>query len=57
MEKTELELMSNYIYSKLNIDRPLVKDAAQLERLIKKDLEDYIEHMVKLNLFGLGRSK
>jgi hypothetical protein len=49
---TELELMSRYIFSKLNIDKPLVRDAAQLEAFIKNELQDYIEHMVKMGLFG-----
>jgi hypothetical protein len=54
MLNTELELMSRYIYSKLNVDKPLVRNAAQLETLIKKELRDYIEDMVDKGLFGTG---
>ena len=54
MLNTELELMSRYIFSKLQCDKPLVRDAAQLEKLIKKELHDYIEDMVDKGLFGFG---
>jgi len=52
MLNTELELMSRYIFSKLNVDKPLVRDAGQLETLIKKELQDYVEDMVEKGLFG-----
>jgi len=54
MLDTELELMSRYIFSKLNVDKPLVRNAAQLETLIKKELRDYIQDMVEKGIFGVG---
>ena len=49
--KRELNLISKYLFNKMRIERPLIKNIADLERLIQRELLDLIESEVAEIIF------
>ena len=54
MVETELELMTKFLYSKMQIEQPLFKTAQDLERFIRKELRSYLNNEVRVTLLAGG---
>ena len=57
MVETELELMTKFLYSKMQLEQPLFKTAQDLERFIRKELRSYLDNEVRVMLLAGGGPK
>ncbi|HEY0603507.1 MAG TPA: hypothetical protein VGD58_11385 [Herpetosiphonaceae bacterium] len=52
MQEAELNVMIQYLSSKMQIDKPMFRNAQQLEQFIRKELRDYLRVIIRQGFTG-----